>query len=163
MIGGMPNPPDMDELYRRYGSSVLRRARSLLGNEADAQDVLQQVFCALAEDPDQFRGRSSMLTWLYSATNHQCLNRLRNQRRRATLLRERQLPATELAGGLDPEPLAQLRQLFANMPEELAQVAIYYYCDELTHAEIAELLGCSRRHIGDLLERARALYAGEPT
>jgi RNA polymerase sigma-70 factor (ECF subfamily) len=158
----MPRDRNMDELYRRYGSSVLRRARSVLGNEADAQDVLQHVFCALAENPEQFRGQSSMLTWLYSATNHQCLNRLRDSRRRSALLRERGLPASEIARTLDPEAHAQLRELLAGMPDELAQVAIYYYCDELSQAEIAELLGCSRRHVGNLLERARALYTPEP-
>lgn len=146
---------DMDELYRRYGSSVLRRARVLLGNEADAQDALQQVFCALAERPEQFRGQSSVLTFLYGATNHACLNRLRDARRRSQLLRENYVPQ-RYARGPDPEALSQLRELLARMPEELAQVAIYYHCDELSQAEIAELLGCSRRHVGDLLERARA-------
>jgi RNA polymerase sigma-70 factor (ECF subfamily) len=39
------------------------------------------------------------------------------------------------------------------VPEELAQAAVYYYADEMTHEEIAEVLRCSRRHVGDLLER----------
>lgn len=153
----MARAPQLDELYRRYGASVLRRARALLGSESDAQDVLQQVFCALAEKPEQFRGQSAMLTWLYSATNHACLNRLRDARRRERITRERPA-ASELAHELDPEALAQLRDALVRMPDELAQVAIYYHCDELTHAEIAELLGCSRRHVGDLLERVRTWF-----
>jgi DNA-directed RNA polymerase specialized sigma24 family protein len=39
------------------------------------------------------------------------------------------------------------------MPERLAQVAIYYYVDELPHRDIARIMGCSSRHVGDLLER----------
>lgn len=151
----MVDAKDMDALYRRYGASVLRRARVLLGSEADAQDVLQQVFCALAEKPEQYRGQSSLLTFLYSATNHLCLNRLRDTRRRSQLLREHYQPERSPRGP-NPEQRAELRELLARMPEELAQVAIYYHCDELSQAEIAELLGCSRRHVGDLLERARA-------
>src|SRR5262245_10735797 len=103
-----PAGAHIDELYRRYGSSVLRRATNVLGNEADAQDVLQQVFCALAEKPEQFRGQSSMLTWLYSATNHLCLNRLRNTRKRAQLTQARGKPS-ELAPDLNPEDMTQLR------------------------------------------------------
>jgi RNA polymerase sigma-70 factor (ECF subfamily) len=42
------------------------------------------------------------------------------------------------------------------LPEPLGHVAVYYYLDELTHEEIAELLGCSRRHVGNLLVRLSA-------
>ena len=155
----MPRAPHLAELYLRYGSSVLRRARVLMGNESDAQDVVQQIFCALAEKPAQFEGRSGMLTWLYSATNHLCLNRMRDARRRAELLRQH---ATRdgRARELGPEDMTQLRAALARMPPQLAEVLIYYHCDHMSQAEIAEQLGCSRRHVGDLLERARAFMTG---
>ena len=43
--------------------------------------------------------------------------------------------------------------LVPHLDEELAQVAVHYYLDEMTHAEIADILGCSRRQVGYLLER----------
>jgi hypothetical protein len=46
------------------------------------------------------------------------------------------------------------RELVDRMPSDLAQVTIYFAIDGMTHHEIADLLGCSRRHVGHLLERA---------
>jgi DNA-directed RNA polymerase specialized sigma24 family protein len=47
------------------------------------------------------------------------------------------------------------------MPEPLALVAVYYYVDELSHAEIARIMGCSSRHVGNLLERLTLWAANE--
>jgi RNA polymerase sigma-70 factor (ECF subfamily) len=46
------------------------------------------------------------------------------------------------------------------MPSELGQVAMYYLVDGLTHREIAQLLSCSRRHVGNLLARLQAWDEG---
>ena len=53
------------------------------------------------------------------------------------------------------EPFVLLRQVLAQLPEQLSLAAIYHYLDEMTQDEIAETMGCSRRHVGHLLERAR--------
>jgi RNA polymerase sigma-70 factor (ECF subfamily) len=142
--------------YRKHGHSVLRRARNLLGNEADAAEALQEVFLSLLERPDQFEHRSSVLTFLYSTTTHLCLNRLRNARTRARILEEhaQRVPA---AAEERPEPTAQLRQLLARLPDNLRAAAVYHYLDEMTQEEIAETMGCSRRHVGNLLQRLREL------
>ena len=49
-----------------------------------------------------------------------------------------------------------MREALSTLDEELAGLAVYYYLDEMTHAEIAEQLGCSRRQVGYLLERLDA-------
>jgi RNA polymerase sigma-70 factor (ECF subfamily) len=49
------------------------------------------------------------------------------------------------------------------MPEELAKAAIYHFVDGLTHQEISEILGCSRRHVGDLLARISTWGGEEPS
>jgi RNA polymerase sigma factor (sigma-70 family) len=143
----------IESLYLAHGHIVLRRARGLLGSEEDARDVVQEVFASLVDQPAQFRGESSMTTWLYAATTHACLNRLRNQRTRTRLLLER--PPAPADGPPRAESAAILKDLFTRIPEELAQAAVYYYADEMTHDEIATVLGCSRRHVGNLLERLR--------
>jgi len=146
---------DLDEIYRRHGPAVLRRARQLLGSDADAEEALQDVFASLATRPAQFEGRSAMTTFLHSATTHLCLRRLRDGRRRAELLRAQVGPNGSGGGpATDGERRAILRQLIARMPEELAAPALHHYLDEMTHEEIAEQMGCSRRQVGNLLERA---------
>lgn len=151
----MAAPLDIADVYRRYGSIALRRARQILGDEHEAMEVLHEIFAALVAEPDQFHGRSQFTTWLYSATTHRCLNRLRDRRNRARLLAERVEPATAAAGPATAEHVAAARELLLRLPDELARIAVYYYFDEMTHGEIAELVGCSRRHVGNLLDRVR--------
>jgi len=141
---------DLETLYRAHGHVVLRRARQLMGDEQEALDVLQDVFTSLVRRPEQFQGRSSFTTWLYSATTHRCLNQLRNRKTRQRLLDQR--PPADAAPAR-AEDLAQARQVLARLPDRLAQVAVYTYFDEMTQDEIAEVLGCSRRQVGKLLQK----------
>lgn len=113
------------------------------------------MFVAIIDRPDAFRGESSLTTWLYSATTHACLNRLRNQRTRTRLLAEGH-PAPEHPTAPSAETGAVLREILMRVPLELAQVAVHLYADEMTHDEIARVLGCSRRHVGDLVTRLHA-------
>jgi RNA polymerase sigma-70 factor (ECF subfamily) len=143
------------EIYRRHGAAVLRRARALLGDEAEAREVVQDLFVSLLERPAQFEGRSTLSTFLHSATTHACLNRLRDQRNRVRLLHER-------GAGLAPQERAQgdalvhLRQALSLLPAQLAEVAVYYYVDELSQRELAALLGCSRRQVSTWIEELEA-------
>ena len=133
---------------------MFRRARALLGSAADAQEVVQDVFVSFYENPDQFAGRSALTTFLYGATTHACLNRLRNQKTRQRLLDQHVGEGIgEGSGARSSEELLMLHRALRSMPEELAQVAVYYCVDGLRHEEIARLLACSRRHVGNLLAR----------
>jgi len=153
----MARDDQIERIYRDFGDVVLRRARQILRHDDEAIEVMQEVFTSLVERPHQFEGRSQITTWLYSATTHACLNRIRNRKTRARILADHVAPDTRLADGPRAENLAALRQLLELLPDELAQVAVYYYLDEMTQAEIARVMDCSRRHVGDLLERAQAV------
>jgi RNA polymerase sigma factor (sigma-70 family) len=140
-------------MYRRHAPGVFRRARRLLGSDADAHEVVQDVFLSLVEAPAQFEGKSSLTTFLYAATTHAALNRIRNQKNRLRLLDERYPPHPSEDFRMTPEELTLLHGLLRRMPEPLPAVAVYHYVDGLTHDDIARVLGCSRRHVGNVLER----------
>jgi RNA polymerase sigma factor (sigma-70 family) len=144
-----------DSLYRGYAPIVQRRARAMLGSEADAWEVVQDVFMSFYERPEQFEGRSQLSSYLYAATTHACLNRIRSQKTRARLLDQRasEAPTPQPFMPLDPEALSLLHDLLRRLPEPLGAVALYYYIDDLSQDEIARLIGCSRKHVGNLLER----------
>lgn len=155
----------LDTLYRRHAPSVFRRARRILGSDADAQEVVQDIFLSLFERPEQFSGQSQLTTFLYSAGTHACLNRIRNSKNRSRLLREHaaaSAPQAE-ADHLTPEQLSLLHRLLQRMPDELARAAVYYYLDDLSHDEVARLMNCSRRHVGNLLERVAAWGRAQET
>ncbi|MFN2545793.1 MAG: RNA polymerase sigma factor [Myxococcales bacterium] len=142
---------DVERIYRSHGQIVLRRARAMLGSEPDAQEALQEVFASLLCSPDAVRNASSVVGWLYQATTHYCLNQLRNRRTGARLL-ELRPPAR--ADAPSPEPMAEVRSLLSLLPDEVAAAVVYHHLDGMTHEEVAEMLGCSRRKVGYLLERA---------
>ncbi len=151
----MNTPQSIAELYRSHGHIVLRRARTLLGTEHDAQEVLQEIFASLLRAPNTLRSAGAAVGWLYQATTHFCLNELRNRRTGARLLEARAAAALpELASG-SAETLAEVRSLLAQLPADVAAAVVYFHLDGMTHAEVAELLGCSKRQVGYLLERAR--------
>lgn len=141
-----------DEWYRKHAAGALRRALRLLGSEADAAEVVQDLFVSLFERPEQYRG-GDMTAFMYRAVTHACLNLMRDQRNRYRLMLEHGRDAPSDDPGLHPEWALTARAVLEDMPEPLAQVAVYYHLDELSQQEIAEILGCSRRHVGDLLER----------
>jgi RNA polymerase sigma factor (sigma-70 family) len=151
-------PSELERLFREQGPMVLRRARRILGDAEDAREALQEIFTSLLGEHASFGGRSSVTTWLYGITTHHCLNRLRNRENRARLLVEAQGTVPVPAAPAAAEVTASAADLLARMPEALATVVVHYYLDEMSHAEIARQLGCSRRHVGDLLERARAWF-----
>jgi RNA polymerase sigma-70 factor (ECF subfamily) len=151
----------IETLYRKYGHSVLRRARQMLASDADARDILQEVFASLVEKPAQFQARSSPSTFLYSMTTHACLARLRDAKNRLRLLDEHVRPWASDKDPRSPEARAAVQSVLAQLPADEAEAAVYYHLDGMSHAEIAELLACSPRHVGDLLARTAARLAKE--
>ena len=146
---------DIEQLYQLHAPAAFRRARRMLGDDADAHEVVQDVFVSLLQAPEQYSGKSSLATFLYSAVTHACLNRIRSRRTRERLSSHSAL-SPQPALPLDAEQRLVLHSALRELPEQLAQVAIYYYVDELTQDEIGRIIGCSRRYVGKLLERLSA-------
>ena len=145
---------NFDQLYRDHGHLVFRRARRLLRNDDDARDVVQDVFLDIVKHPDRFEARSSIATFLYAAATHACLNRIRDGKNRTRLVAIEHAGKSSLARARG-EDCALAAEILAGLSDDDGALAVYLYCDELTHDEIAELFGCSRRHVGDLAKNLR--------
>jgi RNA polymerase sigma-70 factor (ECF subfamily) len=148
------------ELYRSHGHIVMRRARRILGNDADAHELTQELFASLVEDDRVLAEVRSPAAWLYTAATTRSLQWLRNRNNRQRLLDER---ATTTAPTVPPgaDQLAAARQVLAQMPEDLATAVVLFHLDEMTHEEIAQVLGMSRRNVGLVLERAQRWIAAQ--
>lgn len=144
---------ECDRLYRAYAPAAFRRAQRLLGSASDADEVVHDVFLALFEQPEKYRGGSLLSTYLYSAVTHASLNRLRNRRTRERLNRAHVASAEPVDAGDRSEWRVGARHLLAQLPNELAEVAVYHHVDELSQREIARVLGCSHTHVARLLLR----------
>jgi RNA polymerase sigma factor (sigma-70 family) len=144
---------DIADLYRRYAPVAHRRALHLLGGQQDAEDVVSELFTSLYERPEQFRGEAAFSSFLYRATTHACLKRIRDSKNRLRLL-EQHAPAANLPrASASADSVSTLHAALRQLKPPLGALAVYYYLDELTHQEIADLLDCSRRQVGVLRQR----------
>lgn len=66
-------------LVEEHANRVYRLALRMLGNEADAEDVLQETFLSAFKSIDSFQERSSVGTWLYRIATNAALMRLRRK------------------------------------------------------------------------------------
>jgi RNA polymerase sigma factor (sigma-70 family) len=140
---------DVAALYRQHGAMVFRRARRLLADEEAARDLVHDVFITLHERQDELQD-TGMVSWLYVVVTNRCLKRMRTAATRARIVGSIDHVRHAPARG---EAVVAIRRVLATLPDELAAVAVYRFVDEMTHAEIATMMGCSRRHVGDLLVR----------
>jgi RNA polymerase sigma-70 factor (ECF subfamily) len=70
-----------EALFHRYLSTVYRPAIRLLGDQAEAEEVVQEVFLTVYEKALTFRGHSAFSTWLYRITMNAALTKLRQRKR----------------------------------------------------------------------------------
>lgn len=67
-------------IFRRYINRVYQQVIALVGNDADAEEIVQEVFLAIYRKAKSFRGDSAFSTWLYRLTLNVCLTRLRRRK-----------------------------------------------------------------------------------
>ncbi|MEM6989841.1 MAG: RNA polymerase sigma factor [Myxococcota bacterium] len=154
--GPVPVPQaDIARLYREHASRVFRWVGRFEAPN-DAEEVVHEIFVKVLERIGAFRAESSPTTWLYRMTTNHCLNRRRDRGRRAELWREHSnaLWSTTTAEA-DQETLAFLAQFWRTLEDELVEAAVYYFVDGMTHAEIARIVKCSERTVGNRIERLR--------
>jgi RNA polymerase sigma-70 factor (ECF subfamily) len=131
----------------------------LLGNHADAEEALQEVFMRVLSTESEYQGQSKLTTWLYGITTNLCLNHIRDKKRRSALLQQNMVPTEGAFTAQTPVDILTLRWLLAHADERQAQAAVYVYLDGLSYDEVARLLGASKSTIGNLIERFQAFCA----
>jgi DNA-directed RNA polymerase specialized sigma24 family protein len=70
-----------EALFHRYLSTIYRQAIRLLGDQAEAEEVVQEVFLTVYEKAHTFQGHSAFSTWLYRITMNAALTKLRQRKR----------------------------------------------------------------------------------
>lgn len=152
---------DIESYYERYGPMVLRRCRSLLRSDAQAQDIMQDVFVALLRHQDRIEDVAPAALLLRVATNL-CLNRLRADRTRAEDADDEQLrriagTAHEAEGRTLARDL--LRKLFRTddpLAASSQTIAVMHYLDGMTLEEVARNAGMSVSGVRKRLDTVRA-------
>lgn len=141
-----------DALVARHASELLGLAQSMLGNWADAEDVVQETFLGAFRGLERFDGRASERTWLTSILVRQVARRRRDLAR-ARVVR-RPVDGGEAAppkAGVGPDVAAML----ASLSEEHRDVLVLREVHGLSYDEIAAALQIPRGTVESRLHRAR--------
>lgn len=157
----------LTELINRYSPSIYRFGMKMCRHEQDAQEVLQDTLLAAARNLPDFRGQSSLSTWLYAIARSHCIKRRRrNVGEPATLepiheLRAEAVP--ELVDAQAPDERAAARELELALEraiEELEpmyrEVLVLRDVEGLTAPEVGKVLELSVEAVKSRLHRARA-------
>ena len=151
-----------EQLYTRYSNILYATAMKFLKEDADAQDVVQDVFIQIwdkAKLYDPAKGKP--LTWALTMTRNRSIDRIRAIQRRTRLRDdfEKETVADESAGirealsGVDASERTQiLRDAVARLSPEQRKVIDLAFFGGLTQSEIADRLGIT-------LERVEAVLA----
>ena len=136
-----------DLIVERHRRSVYLLCDRFVGNHEDASDLSQDVFVRAYKGLQRFRGQSSLGTWIYRIGVNVCLNRVSAKRpatepidARPHLDQHAVDPAAELLKG---ERASQVREAISQLPRKQRATVILRVYHELSHEEIAGILGSS--------------------
>lgn len=147
-------------LFDRHSGSVYGYClRTLGGNRATADDILQEVWVKVADNAHRYEARGFFKAWLMTITRNETYAQIRKQ-----------LPLSEDEEGVPEEGVSDsdaerdfLRQFEARkvhnaieaLPDTQRQALMLSVVDDLSHEEIAKQLSCTGSAVASLLFRAR--------
>jgi RNA polymerase sigma-70 factor (ECF subfamily) len=158
------------ELFRRFGPRVVQYVRRLVGSEARAEEITQDVFVQMFRFRHRYRPESKLSTWVFTIATNLCLNELRRPERqlRVDLLERhgeeserREEPALPDPDAIDPEQGAAGRELgraletaVAALPPKQRAALLLSRLDGMAYRDVADALGTTEGAVKALLFRA---------
>lgn len=159
------DPMAFTQVFERYAPKIYRMAAQLLGDDQEADGVVQNAFLALIEKIDGFEGRASIGTWLYRVAYNEVLMRLRRARPQidldtfeeadimpACLVDWEHLPESVLT---NHEAAQMMAQAIAQLSPTLQTIFILRDVEGLSTSEVAQIMNISESAVKVRLHRAR--------
>lgn len=149
-------------ILRRYNQRLYRVARSIVGNDSEAEDVVQEAYLNAYKHLGDFAGRSSFATWLTRIAVHEASARRRSrQRMRVMGIDEAESltmrPTREAGHEASTRELGDvLRIVIDELPPDVRVVFTMRLVEGLSTEEAAECLGLSQENVRIRLHRARS-------
>jgi RNA polymerase sigma factor (sigma-70 family) len=145
-----------EALYERHHLALLSFSRHMLGRLHDAEDVVQHTFAAADAGFRAGRVPASVRAWLYTVARNRCISIMRGRRD------ERELPDAGVAATAnladEVEQREDLRALLADLrtlPDDQRAALLLAELGELSHAEVAQVVGVRTRKVKGLVYQAR--------
>jgi len=148
-------------LMRRNNQRVYRAARSIVKDDSEAEDVMQDAYVRAYEHLHEFEARARFSTWLTRIAVHEALARVRRRNRLASFdaQPEESMPATPASSPeqqtSDIEMRTVLESAVEKLPDEFRSVFVLRAVEGMSGAETAECLGIPEDTVKTRLHRAR--------
>jgi len=161
-----------DEIVRTYNASIFHVAYRMLGDTAEASDVVQEIFIKVFRNIGSFKGEAALKTWIFRIAFSEILNRLRWWKRRhrfATVSLDEQQndfgTSSRMIAASSPTPEQALQskeeegaiqQALGKLSREHRSIVVLRDIEGFSYNEIADVLGVSVGTVKSRLARARA-------
>ena len=154
-------------LFRRYRPAISRYAGRLLGDDARAEDIVQEVFLSALRSIDRLDRPSGFKPWLYRIAHNTCVDHMRRTHRGDEVSMDASpLPASEEvrlyrrapsthAAVTQREDFKNLREAFGGLPPSQSEVLVMRELEGLSYDQIAARMGITRASVESMLFRAR--------
>ncbi len=157
------------DIFRKFSPRVLQYARRLVGSEARAEELTQDVFAQIYKFRLRYEPQSRLSTWIYTIATNVCLNELRRPERRLRVdiweeragEERREGPALPDPAALTPEEGAASRELqrhlsraIAALPAKQRAALLLSRVDGLEYKDVADALGTTEGAVKALIFRA---------
>ena len=158
--------PPLEEVVRTLRAPLLRYLRRFVGDDALAEDLLQETLVRVSKGQSSFEGRSSVKTWVFRIATHAAIDQKRRLRRELEVV---ELDETGLPGApgeaiderlIIDEMNACLREEIDRLPDSQRAAILLHDLEGLSAAETAEVVGCSLATAKIRIHRARARLRG---
>jgi RNA polymerase sigma-70 factor (ECF subfamily) len=167
------DPACLREIMQRNSPRLYRLARSVLRNESEAEDVLQETYLRAFQHISEFRGDAAIATWLTRIALNEALGRLRRARPTVELSAAENVSTTDTAQVIpfpttsteaDPEMTLARKQVAGlieaavdELPDPFRVVFVLRSIQEMSVEETAQALGVPEATVKTRLHRARLL------
>jgi RNA polymerase sigma-70 factor (ECF subfamily) len=148
-----------EALYRAHVDRVYGLCLRMTSNASEAEDCTQEAFIQAWRQLSNFRGDSSLSTWLHRIAVNAVLGRMRKSRREQDRIRVvgEAYPAPEIVG--DSSGLRELEEAMESLPSGARHVFVLHAVYGYSHEETSEMLGIASGTSKAQLHRARRLLA----
>lgn len=133
-----------DEIYEQYRLKVLSYIRGKVNSYQDAEDLCEDVFVKVFNKLDTYnQSKSALSTWIYNISKNTVIDYYRVHKNEYELLDNYDYLTSEEESDVSQEDLDYLKNALEKLPEELRDVIVLHYYNDLSLKEVAEKMNMS--------------------
>lgn len=154
----------LGELMTRWELPVKSVIARIVLNAREAEELAQETFVRIWTQRAKYRSGAAFRPWVFAIAVNLARNRLRWWRRRPEIALEEWTESPQSGDGTPSggaalergERINAVRDAIAALPTDLREAVVLFEYEQMSHAEIADALGCTPKSVEARLYRARA-------